>query len=99
MSRMQSHNDRRARITAALAERFAPSLLSVIDESAQHAGHSGASVGGQSHYHVTLVSAAFAGQNRVQRSRRVNEALSDEFASGLHALSLTLRAPGEDPPG
>jgi BolA protein len=96
---MQLHHDRRARITALLCQRFAPSRLDVVDESAQHAGHSGARDGGQTHYRVTLVSAAFAGQTRVQRSRSVNEVLAGEFATGLHALSLTLRTPGEDPPG
>lgn len=33
--------------------------------------------------------------SRVARQRAVNEALAAEFAGGLHALSLTLRAPSE----
>jgi BolA protein len=47
---------------------------------------------------VTLVSARFTGLNRVQRTREVNAALVAEFDSGLHALSLVLRAPDEAMP-
>jgi BolA protein len=83
------------RITARLNETFAPIQLNVQDDSALHAGHSGARAGGETHYTVTMVSAAFAGQNRVARSRAVHEALAGELASGLHALALVLRAPGE----
>jgi BolA protein len=42
-----------------------------------------------------MVSAAFNGQSRVARSRAVHEALAAEFKTGLHALSLRLRAPCE----
>jgi BolA family transcriptional regulator, general stress-responsive regulator len=86
---------RHARITARLIEVFAPTRLDVQDDSALHAGHAGARAGGETHYTVTMVSAAFAGQNRVARSRAVHEALAGELASGLHALALVLRAPGE----
>jgi BolA protein len=83
------------RITARLAEVFVPTLLEVVDQSAQHAGHAGAQAGGQTHYAVLVVSTAFAGRSRVERSRAVHAALAAEFASGLHALSLTLRTPPE----
>jgi BolA protein len=33
--------------------------------------------------------------NRVARSRAAHEALAAEFASGLHALALTLKTPEE----
>jgi BolA protein len=48
---------------------------------------------------VRLVSSSFAGMSRVARSRAVQDRLAAEFADGLHALSLTLRAPGEGAPG
>jgi BolA protein len=44
---------------------------------------------------VHLVAAAFAGMNRVARSRAVHEALAGEFATGLHALALKLQSPDE----
>jgi BolA protein len=83
------------RIEARLAAGFAPLQLTVTDDSARHAGHAGAQSGGQTHYSVLLVSAAFRGQSRVARSRAVHAALAEEFAGGLHALALTLRTPEE----
>ncbi len=88
--------NRQERVRAALAAAFTPSHLDVVDDSAQHAGHAGAAAAGETHYTVRMVSAAFAGQTRVARSRTVHALLQDEFASGLHALSLMLRTPGED---
>lgn len=85
--------DRATRIEAALRAAFTPVMLTVTDDSALHAGHAGAAPGGETHYTVMMVSAAFNGVSRVQRSRAVHEALAAEFASGLHALALTLRTP------
>lgn len=87
--------DRATRITALLTARFAPAVLAVTDDSARHAGHAGAAPGGETHYSVLLVSAAFEGMPRVARSRAVHAALAEEFAGGLHALALTLRTPAE----
>ncbi|WP_439578017.1 BolA family protein [Elioraea sp.] len=90
---------RAERIRAVLAREFAPVALDVVDESAHHAGHAGNPDGrGETHYAVTLISARFAGMGRLARSRAVHAALDGEFATGLHALSLTLRAPGEAAP-
>jgi BolA protein len=87
---------RAERIREALARAFAPEVLEVIDESARHAGHAGNPDGqGETHYAVLLVSSRFAGMGRLARSRAVHAALAEEFATGLHALSLTLRTPEE----
>ncbi len=67
----------------------------MIDDLDRHAGHAGASESGESHFTVELTSAAFAGLNRVERQRRINAALAEEFAAGLHALSIKASAPGE----
>ena len=83
------------RIEAALRAAFAPQRLEVEDDSHRHAGHAGARPEGETHYGVVLVSPAFAGMSRVARSRAVHEALAAEFAGGMHALALTLRAPEE----
>ncbi|HET9148327.1 MAG TPA: BolA family protein [Acetobacteraceae bacterium] len=84
---------RQDRIRAALVQAFEPARIEVEDESARHAGHAGAAPGGETHYRVMLVSSRFEGMSRVARSRAVHEALTAEFASGLHALSLDLRVP------
>ena len=78
-----------------LNQAFAPLMLDVEDESAKHAGHAGASPGGQTHFRVRIVSASFAGLSRVARQRRVYAALSDEFAAGVHALALQTLTPDE----
>ena len=83
------------RIEARLTEALAPARLEIVDESALHAGHAGARAGGETHYRVSVVSAAFAGRSRVQRHRLVYDALAGEIADGVHALSLDVRAPGE----
>ncbi len=95
-----SGSGRAGRIRARITERFAPERLELLDESARHAGHAGvreagAAGGGETHYALLVVSDAFAGLGRVQRSRLVHDALGDEFQAGLHALSLTLRTPPE----
>jgi stress-induced morphogen len=92
MSGMQS---RAARLEAVLTRAFSPTLLRVVDDSAQHAGHMGAQPGGETHYSVLVVSAVFRGANRLARSRAVHAALAAEFSGGMHALSLTLRTPEE----
>lgn len=78
-----------------LKQRFAPAQLEVIDESSRHLGHAGARPEGETHYRLRLVSGAFDGLTRVARQRLVYEALREEFAAGLHALSLELRSERE----
>jgi BolA protein len=79
-----------------LTERFAPIRLEVEDQSHRHVGHAGAQPGGETHFAVTLVSAAFTGQSRVARQRLVYQTLAAELATRVHALSLTTLAPSED---
>jgi len=88
---------RRDRIHAALTAAFAPERLEIGDDSRKHAHHAGRNgiSGEETHLSIVLVSAAFAGQGRVARSRMIHEALAAEFQTGLHALSLTLRTPEE----
>ncbi len=80
-----------ARLEAALS----PQQLDVRDDSHLHAGHAGARPGGESHFTVEIVAEAFAGRSRVERHRRVNEALAQERAGPIHALVIRARAPGE----
>ncbi len=86
---------RRERLIDRLTTSLAPTSIVVVDESHRHAGHAGARPGGETHYHVEIVSARFAGMSRVARHRFVHEIVRDEFESGLHALSLKLLTPEE----
>lgn len=81
----------REKLTAALA----PVALEVEDESARHHGHAGAQPGGETHFNVRVVSAAFTGLSRVARQRLVYEALADEMKAQIHALALTTMTPDE----
>ena len=83
------------RIAAKLTQGLAPTTLDIVDESHRHKGHAGAREGGETHYRVYIVSAAFAGKGRLERHRMVNALLADELAAGVHALALKTLAPGE----
>ena len=82
-------------ISAKLKARFSPSRLDLVDDSDRHLGHAGHREGGESHFNLTIESAAFAGLSRVARQRLVNEALKEELAGPVHALSVKALAPGE----
>jgi BolA protein len=84
-----------ADIAAKLTAAFAPVDLQITDESHRHAGHAGARPGGESHFHVRIVSAAFAGQPRVARQRLVYRALATDLAGPIHALALEALTPDE----
>ncbi len=48
------------------------------------------------HFQALVVSAEFAGKNRVQRQQRVYQTLKDKLATGeLHALSFKTLTPEE----
>ncbi|HVM81689.1 MAG TPA: BolA family protein [Stellaceae bacterium] len=83
------------RIRAKLVEALHPISIAIEDESRRHAGHAGARPGGETHFRVEIVSATFAGKNRIERQRLVYAALAEEMTNQIHALSLVTRAPGE----
>jgi len=85
-----------ATIEAKLRAALAPARLTLIDESELHKGHAGHRPGGESHFRVEIVAAAFAGQSRLARQRRVYALLAAELQAGVHALSLTTLTPQED---
>lgn len=70
-----------------------PVALEVEDESHRHAGHAGAREGGETHFKVTITSAAFEGQSRIARHRMVTKALGDLMGNPIHALSITANTP------
>lgn len=86
-------------LIAKLREKLSPVRLEVTDESARHAGHSGAHPEGETHFHVAVVSESFRGLGRVARQRLVYETLAEELRAHIHALSLETLTPEEDTPG
>lgn len=69
-----------------LTEALAPEHLEVVNESENHNVPSGS----ESHFKVTMVSEAFAGENLIKRHRKVYQLLADELQAGVHALALHL---------
>jgi acid stress-induced BolA-like protein IbaG/YrbA len=47
------------------------------------------------HYVAHVVNADFAGLSRIQRHRRVHEAIGEALGREIHALSLDLKTPDE----
>ncbi|MCA3700043.1 MAG: BolA family transcriptional regulator [Brevundimonas sp.] len=86
----------RNKLTSALS----PTRLDIEDDSARHAGHHheggmDAKPGGESHFNLTVVSAAFESQSRVVRQRTINALLAAELAGPVHALSIRALTPAE----
>ncbi len=76
-------------LEARLRDALQPTMLEVIDESASHAGHSGANAEGYgTHFRVRIASPRFAGKSRVARHRLVYDALQLFIAQGLHAIAI-----------
>lgn len=74
-----------------LRAQLQPTQLEVLDESAVHAGHSGANAEGYgSHFRVRIASPLFTGENRVARHRLVYDALQNFIDQGLHALAIEI---------
>ncbi len=78
-----------AQIRARLDATFAPTELEILDEGHKHAGHAGE---GKGHFHVRIVSAAFAGQLPLKRHRMIYAALEGLMDNGIHALSIDAKA-------
>jgi BolA protein len=74
---------------------LAPLQVELLDESARHAGHAGAAPGGNTHWKLTIVSAAFAGKPTLARHRMIYQALGDLMQNPIHALAIGAHAPGE----
>ena len=82
-------------ITNKLREAFSPESLEVSDESHLHEGHAGHRPGGETHFRVYIVSAAFERKSRIERHRMINSTLAAELAGGVQALAIKAQAPGE----
>jgi BolA family transcriptional regulator, general stress-responsive regulator len=74
---------------------LSPSHLELLDESAKHAGHAGARPGGNTHWKLTIVSAAFSGASTLARHRMIYDALGELMQEPIHALSISAKTPAE----
>jgi BolA protein len=80
-------------LEARLREALSPTLLEVLDESADHAGHAGSNgMGYGTHFRVRIGGPAFAGRSRVAQHRLVYDALQKFTDAGMHALAIEIKA-------
>ena len=79
-----------------LGEALQPTVLDVIDESHLHAGHGGWREGGETHFRVRVIAAAFDGKSRIERHRMVNALLAAQLRDGVHALAIEAKGTAED---
>jgi len=85
--------NRAERMKQRLEQELTPSFLDIQDDSHKHVGHSGARPGGETHYSLTIESAAFSGMSKVQCHQSIYKLLDDEFKNGLHALAIQATVP------
>ncbi len=79
-------------LTARLQSVLKPTVLSVEDESAAHAGHSGANgLGYGTHFRVRIGGPRFEGLSRVAAHRLVYDALRPFIDAGLHAVAIDIQ--------
>ena len=78
-----------------LVAEFNPQHIDLIDESEKHRGHAGHREGGESHFRLSIVSAKFEGQSRLERQRSINHVLKEELVDLVHALSISAKTPTE----
>jgi BolA protein len=80
-----------ATIQAKLTTLLDPEVLDIINETHMHNVPADA----ESHFKVIAVSTIFEGKMLIARHRMINEALSEELAGRIHALSLHTMTPDE----
>jgi BolA protein len=72
-----------------LREQLTPTLLEVLDESGQHAGHVGSNgTAFGTHFRVRIASPFFTGKSRVDRHRLVYDSLQIFIDQGVHAIAI-----------
>ena len=77
-----------------LRKHLNPVVLELVDDSAKHVGHRGATSGG-GHYRLVVVSSKFADKTSIERHRMVHEILGDLFDGEIHALSMRTLTPDQ----
>jgi BolA-like protein 1 len=71
-----------------------PTVLNLMDNSHQHAGHAGNDMDGESHFELEIVAAAFEGLSLVKRHKLIYMVLGDIMPQ-IHALQIRSLTPDE----
>ena len=79
-----------AEICTALAK-LSPTVLEVVNESAQHAGHAGDDGSGESHWRIVIQAAQLDDMTRIARHRAIHAALGPDIIARIHALAIDIK--------
>lgn len=85
---MQANTNREIRIKQKLAT-LKPHYLEIIDQTYLHTDHINIGTS-ETHFCIKISADIFADKNRIKQHSIINELLSDEFNTGLHALSIKI---------
>ena len=80
----------KGQIETRLRESLNPEVLIVEDFSAEHAGHSGARAGGETHFRVHIAAEQLKGKASVAQHRAIHKPLRDMMPEPIHALEITV---------
>lgn len=89
MLESNSKSDTASIIESKIRAALTPEYLDLVNESHMH----GVAPGSSTHFKLTLVSEVFDGLARVKCHQKVYGLLTEELASGVHALALHLYSP------
>ncbi len=76
--------NRTNRIDECLSQHLSIQFIEILDESHRHHVPKDA----ETHFKLIIVSETFDGLSLVKRHQLINNLLKNEFASGMHALSI-----------
>ena len=79
---------RKSIIENLILKNYEPEFFSVLDVSEQHRGHQNFKEDVESHFEIIIVSEKFKNLNRIERHRKVNQSLREEFLSDLHSVII-----------
>ena len=85
---MNKKNNISTSIEQKLEKEFSPIKLVIQDVSEMHKGHAGFKEGGESHFIIKIKSNYFKNMNKLQIHRSINEVLKEEWANGVHSISI-----------
>ncbi|PIQ85025.1 MAG: BolA family transcriptional regulator [Candidatus Omnitrophica bacterium CG11_big_fil_rev_8_21_14_0_20_45_26] len=77
-----------------LVQQFSPFHLSVIDDSAKHAGHTGVHED-SGHFTIVIVSHFFENRSLVERHRFIYQTVQSLMQERIHALAIKALTPVE----
>lgn len=83
------------KIEQILGENIHATVLTILDDSNKHKGHTGAIESGGGHFHVLIVSTDFEGLTLVARHKKIYALLMNTLKEQIHALGIKALTPQE----